>query len=325
MSSDSFPFLQLPVELRREVYRYHLVSKKDTLAPQVVQPAHQHRWSTEVQLSGYGELKVDLLQVCKTIHDEASCVLYGLNIFSFDSKPLCCSGGMDTDDSENEEAGNLHDSAVTGMYAFLLGIGRQNRMNLKQVIIRLWDAKMCYCEGERVWQSELLADTSDEFEQCGGEYLCKAFNLLSEGHELQMLRLRFYGQWRKTLACHFFRPTYQSEIMRTLQKITGIADLNYDDFPDTADFNDAEEEAADLKRHMEAPRADRRLATVDKDEARVEGKARDLGHKLMALTRERIILNRKLAEKRKKSRKAQIQQRIAEIDKILKDVETRIG
>ena len=81
--SASYPFLDLPLELRNKIYRYILISDLDCKShPRLWRPLSVDGGTCRI---GYfsRDTVIPLLLVCRKIHDEAAAVLYGENTFAF--------------------------------------------------------------------------------------------------------------------------------------------------------------------------------------------------------------------------------------------------
>ena len=72
----------LPPEIRREIYLYLLVSGNATIRPRI-EPGTNRGMHWKVWAESHKTTKWAILHTCRTIYEEASTVLYGVNTFCF--------------------------------------------------------------------------------------------------------------------------------------------------------------------------------------------------------------------------------------------------
>ena len=205
----TFPFLQLPPEIRNKVYRLLLVTKHPNqhIFPDVNGTARRMRLSW-IYLPDMGD-SLSLLVTCKLVNQEASAVLYGCNKYLFDDRPYT-----------SGETG-IPACDFTYLYSWLRHIGAENRKRLQWIQLHFRTPVFCYCWGERV--------TRTQTQHTGAPYLIKVFELLERGHGLQYLKLEFESMHKQTqneqLYRHLFRVPGNSQLISQMTKIHGLQEL----------------------------------------------------------------------------------------------------
>lgn len=89
-----FPFMDFPPEIRNTVYRYLLTTPNSPIEFEGLsgRNGHKHRaqWakctSTKARRK-HKKLFLEILGVCRRIHDEASGIIYGCNVFKYRNNP----------------------------------------------------------------------------------------------------------------------------------------------------------------------------------------------------------------------------------------------
>ena len=76
------PIFSLPPEIRREIYKYLLVSENATIRPRI-EPGTNRGVHWKVWAESHKTTKWAILHTCRIIYEEASTVLYGENTFCF--------------------------------------------------------------------------------------------------------------------------------------------------------------------------------------------------------------------------------------------------
>ena len=90
----SFPFMDFPPEIRNTIYRFLLTTPLTPIElPELTGrngAAHRLQWAkctTASMRRKHKTIFLEILQTCKQIHDEASGILYGCNVFKYRSNP----------------------------------------------------------------------------------------------------------------------------------------------------------------------------------------------------------------------------------------------
>ena len=89
-----FPFMDFPPEIRNSVYRFLLTTPLTPIElPELTGrngAAHRLQWAkctTAKMRKKHKTIFLEILETCKQIHDEASGILYGCNVFKYRSNP----------------------------------------------------------------------------------------------------------------------------------------------------------------------------------------------------------------------------------------------
>ena len=89
-----FPFMEFPPEIRNLVYRFLLTTPKTPIElPELTGrngAAHRAQWANCINSKMRRDHKtifLEILESCKQVHDEASGILYGCNVFKYRSHP----------------------------------------------------------------------------------------------------------------------------------------------------------------------------------------------------------------------------------------------
>ena len=89
-----FPFMDFPPEIRNSVYRFLLTTPLTPIElPELTGrngAAHRAQWAkctTANTRRKHKTIFLEILETCKQIHDEASGILYGCNVFKYRSNP----------------------------------------------------------------------------------------------------------------------------------------------------------------------------------------------------------------------------------------------
>lgn len=88
-----FPLMDFPPEIRNSVYRFLLTTPSPIELPELTGrngASHRLHWSrctTASMRRKHKTIFLEILQTCKQIHDEASGILYGCNVFKYRSNP----------------------------------------------------------------------------------------------------------------------------------------------------------------------------------------------------------------------------------------------
>lgn len=148
----TFPFLRLPPELRNRIYDLALCTPGEIypVGCECYVVCSDEPGAAAEKLS----ININLLQTCKMIHAEGSALLYGANRFLFGAAGV---------------------SNLSGLYPFLVRIGRSNRLQLRHLTISI--PKLT----RFAWEKHIS----------GAQVLGESFDLLSLGHGLRVLELQF--------------------------------------------------------------------------------------------------------------------------------------
>ena len=89
-----FPFMDFPPEIRNSVYRFLLTTPLTPIElPELTGrngAAHRLQWAkctTAKMRKKHKTIFLEILETCKQVHDEASGILYGCNVFKYRSNP----------------------------------------------------------------------------------------------------------------------------------------------------------------------------------------------------------------------------------------------
>ena len=89
-----FPFMDFPPEIRNSVYRFLLTTPLTPIElPELTGrngAAHRAQWAkctTAKMRRKHKTIFLEILETCKQVHDEASGILYGCNVFKYRSNP----------------------------------------------------------------------------------------------------------------------------------------------------------------------------------------------------------------------------------------------
>ncbi|MCJ1477865.1 hypothetical protein MMC13_006538 [Lambiella insularis] len=209
--SNTFPFLQLPPELRNRVYAYLFANPtgtKEWAIEPILFPGD--RRSPELRRLGKG---IAMLRVCKAIHAEAPSVLYGQNTFWFrDHSQMAIF----------KRPPPLKQCSLMLIYFFLQVIGAQNRKSIAHLELTVGNVRYFYHETE----------SSEDYQSYinGGKFLGDAFDLLSKGHSLRSLELSLETRDEQVALFHLphlLRPITQSRLLQQMMKLNGLVALNF--------------------------------------------------------------------------------------------------
>ena len=230
-----FRFLDLPFDVRKQVYRF-LLHSKDSICPDVTGSLKLYTFHSEKRKEWYEShslIEVAVLRANRQVHEEAAAVLYGDNAFTFDDwdyREKCVSRRNHACRCPGETDLNL-------LYTWLHAIGRQNRRALRRLRIILSHPAYMLCPNERRFfpdaRDQRYSPVGDTMPQ--GHHLEAAFRLLALEHGLQRLKIEFdnKARWGKPeLVRHFFANGLQSRVLRALASIKGLADLSFDPMPE---------------------------------------------------------------------------------------------
>ncbi|MCJ1297907.1 hypothetical protein MMC08_000695 [Hypocenomyce scalaris] len=192
----SFPFLRLPLELRNKIYDLVLCTAGEILPVGLGCCVMLSRNSgAQEKLSIY----VNLLKTCKAIQAEAAPVLYGANKFLFTNKAPVVTRGN-----------------ISGIYSFLVKMGRRNRLHLRYLTISIPDMP-------RVTWANYTSTA---------QVLGDSFDLLALGHGLHVLELRFDDSGTQIGRSYKDFFIYGLCVVKKLKKIRYIQQLSLTgDFP----------------------------------------------------------------------------------------------
>jgi hypothetical protein len=222
-TKNSFPFLQLPYELRTEVYK-HLFSGNrlfpDTTGSRKLRSACRHGLGA---LEESHSLDVSILQTCRQIHGEAAPILYGANNFAFTTHVIC-----KTCIARQSRAARLDpalspviytDCGLELMYTWLCLIGNTNRALIQKFHVMIDDAAYFYYDGEPKQADDVHPEWISR--KPAGEFFGKALELLSKKHDLRQLVIVLAGPDRASLNSHFYYNGMEAQLFKQLVKITG--------------------------------------------------------------------------------------------------------
>jgi hypothetical protein len=227
----TFPFLQLPGELRTEVYK-HLFAGKAGIFPDVTgsrkfRSCNHHLGTFEKP----HPLDVAFLQTCRLVHEEAAPILYSENAFGFTTHVVCnrCidrqiieeENAYASDDPEIPDPTPIYqvDCGLQLMYTWLCLIGNRNRACIEKIMIAIDDAAYLYYDGEPKLVDDIHPDWT--WSKPAGEFLGKALDLLAKKNSINRLILVLEGKPadKEALSNHFFHNGMESKLFTKLTKI----------------------------------------------------------------------------------------------------------
>jgi hypothetical protein len=212
--------MQLPGELRTEVYKHLLLSPKgafpDTTSSRKYRSCNHHLGTLEEPYP----LGVAILQTCRQIHEEAAPVLYGMNNFAFTTHAVCrpcilrqnCTNHYDPDPSCIIQT----DCGLQLMYTWLCLIGSTNRALIESIHVFIFDAAYLYYDGE----PRLVGDKWT-LGKPAGQFLVKALDLLSRKHSLQSLMIHLPDLRGGDLHSHFLYNGIKFKLFSQLANLNG--------------------------------------------------------------------------------------------------------
>ena len=134
------------------------------------------------------------------------------------------------------------------MYTWLCLIGPRNRHLIRYLELEVEDPAFLYHEGEL----QLGYEWHREKHRPAGQFLGKAFSLLSKGHSLQQIKFKFSCQdeFDGCMTDHLFHNGLDSMLLVELAKISGIQSLKISPAPESEEGLKALEE---LRARWRAP------------------------------------------------------------------------
>ena len=207
-----FPFLKLPPELRDRVYELLLIHDRP-ITPDVLGSLYRRHPDL---LPHVPQGTYMILKTCKTVHEEACNVLYGKNEFAFDDYDHCCTkrnGTIAEKDVDKDEA--LHSTDIIDLPFFLQAIGARNRSRIRKILLAFYDYIFFQCS----WEPK------PAIRAFGGQYLAKAFQLLSEDHSLVSLNIVFKEYTTKYLCDLSELFLWGETVVKHLRNIKGIKEI----------------------------------------------------------------------------------------------------
>lgn len=210
-----FPFLDLPAELRTEVYRY-LLHSKGRIEINPLDTIYTVDASETRPIWVFAD-SIPFLRTCVQIHREGTAMLYGSNVFYFEDEPYCTNCGC------------VQAIATAYLHVWLQLIGK-NRTKIREIHLFIEDPLSLFYPGEIGLD---LQDPDTEDQGRGrGSYLGKAFAILSHGHNLQKLEMRF--EWAHVrLSDQLLGFGMNSLLVQQMSKVWGIKKVIMKPLPKT--------------------------------------------------------------------------------------------
>ena len=139
--SDKIGFLDLPVELRDNIYRFILIASEPiTIRSYIMDERAEKKTAT-----GHEALTMGLLRCNRQISYNAAAIFYQFNTFHF--------AGYDMDMLRSMDPSRTDHSHWTGLYVFLQMIGPANRFHLQSLQIRFPKPQQVYQHADRTLTS----------------------------------------------------------------------------------------------------------------------------------------------------------------------------
>lgn len=112
------------------------------------------------------------------------------------------------------------------MYDFLRIIGSENRKSIRRFLVVIKHPAYLIHKDDPVEGQSWF--TSRHANNTLGEYLVNVFNILSQGHSLDVVGIRFGGEWevQTGLLQIFLRDVSQSILRQTMMKLNGSISLD---------------------------------------------------------------------------------------------------
>ncbi|KAL9118231.1 MAG: hypothetical protein Q9187_005224 [Circinaria calcarea] len=208
-----FPFLDLPAELRTEVYRY-LLHSKGRIEIDPLDAIYTIGASEGRPIRVFAD-SIPFLRTCVQIHREGTAMLYGSNVFYFEDEPYCTNCGC------------VQAIAIAYLHIWLQLIGK-NRTKITQIHIFIEDPLSLYYPGEIGLELYNL-NTENEGR---GSYLGNAFAIFSHGHNLQKLEMRFSLAYFR-LSDHLLGFGMNSLLIQQMAKVSGVKKVIIKPLPKT--------------------------------------------------------------------------------------------
>lgn len=232
LSSKMFPFLLLPKEIRDKIYGYlfegpdgktclFLHSDIEGVDVCVTKATSEEPWATPPDrwkiMNGWSPSGgLPLFRTCKLVRSEAAASLYGQNWFVFANEGF---------EPYRHPKGQIPRCAFSYMYDFLRIIGSENRKSIRRFLVVIQHPAYLIHKDDPVEGYSRF--TSLHAGNNLGEYLVNVFDILSQGHSLDVVGIRFTGE-RKVqtwLLQIFLRDASQSILMQTMMKLNGSINL----------------------------------------------------------------------------------------------------
>lgn len=234
-------FFTLPAEIRNQIYRNLFTSKHDgTRVTPDVEGSRRQNGLTDGLLNLHDSLP--LLRTCQYIHEEATSILYGDNVFTFDDRPH----GV----KENKINGfnlTLPWCDYVTILRWMSNIGSSNRTKICHLRFVFTTGKYIPCPEEPTIVRGPVYPTGG-----GANGICDALELLSHNHNLCTLDICFghRGLFDKVdHFCEMFAIThpYPRKLVTRLGLFKGIKEirtllLTKEDFEKENEKGDQEEE-----------------------------------------------------------------------------------
>ena len=173
----TFPFFRLPPEVRNMIYGllFETAHKDKIVTPD---PTGSRRQNNLGQRTLNLSDSLPLLRTCKVVHQEATAVLYGNNVFRFDDNPH--------NDDVHTIPGfkmSLPCCDLLTIYFFVVSIGKDNREKLQHIHLNF--SKISFVR----FPEELRGDCL--YFDAGANFVGDAVDLLAASHHLQTFSLSF--------------------------------------------------------------------------------------------------------------------------------------
>lgn len=176
---DSFPFFRLPPEVRTMIYGllFETAYEDKTVTPDPAGSRRENNLGARTMNLGDS---LPFLRICKLVHQEATAVLYGSNVFRFDDHPH---------NSDQHKILGFNMSVpccdYLTMYFFLVSIGKSNREKLQHIHLD-FSTPTFGRYPEEVFEYQALCS-----EGAGASLIGDAVELLAASHNLQTVSVSF--------------------------------------------------------------------------------------------------------------------------------------
>lgn len=229
LSAKMFPFLLLPREIRDKIYGYLfegpdgktcllLHSALEGVDVCVTKATSEEAWATPPDrwkiMNGWSPSGgLPLFRTCKLVRSEAAASLYGQNWFVFTNEGFKLHRHM---------IGVIARCAFSFMYDFLRIIGSANRKSIRRLLVVIERPAYLIHKDDPVEGHSWFTSRCSNFTL--GEHLVNVFDILSQGHSLDVVGILLRGG--EELLQIFLRDVSQSILMQTMMKLNGSINLH---------------------------------------------------------------------------------------------------